>query len=430
MKASIGIALAVLLLLSFGCTGTTNAGLQKAQAWGWLNIVGLAMMVVLLLLGIGYMAGSVLGDDKLKSWTKQEVGQVFFTAIIIIAAVALVGSVDYWLKTISLAGSPQWQSYVNNAVCCTPGSTCLAGSAQPRGRACHIEIATDYLQFMYESSRLQAKSMLAHYAWYAFLAHMSVGFSGLFKELASLNSYPFAGLEVSAEYYSLLFDLTAKTMMLIRAQQVFLDFMWYPIFPVMLSMGLFFRVLYFTRKLGGLLIALALSFYIVFPMFYVLANGILWGFTGPWTGVYPLYGLDYNGAAPPLQQDNLDLGLHAKDVFDSSVNLNIDYCDSATIGEKQELGGLFDNFRGTWGVVEGGRWYEQAWDFIDGGIFAVGLFDTSAFGRSGPIGTLATTMVFTLFLPFLALMTTLSSFKVLSPLIGGDVEISLLSRLI
>jgi hypothetical protein len=39
-------------------------------------------------------------------------------------------------------------------------------------------------------------------------------------------------------------------------------------------------------------------------------------------------------------------------------------------------------------------------------------------------------MVFTLVTPFLALMTMLASFKYFSPLIGGDVEISLLSRLI
>ena len=48
----------------------------------------------------------------------------------------------------------------------------------------------------------------------------------------------------------------------------------------------------------------------------------------------------------------------------------------------------------------------------------------------GPIAHLALLMVFTLFIPFLALMTTLAAFKVLSPLLGGDVEISLLSRLI
>ena len=79
-----------------------------------------------------------------------------------------------------------------------------------------------------------------------------------------------------------------------------------------------------------------------------------------------------------------------------------------------------DNVRGRWDFLEGGAWYSQFLGFITGG----------AFEEDGPIAHLALLMVFTLFIPFLALMTSLAAFKVLSPLLGGDVEISLLSRLI
>jgi hypothetical protein len=62
-------------------------------------------------------------------------------------------------------------------------------------------------------------------------------------------------------------------------------------------------------------------------------------------------------------------------------------------------------------------------------LFSVGTA-TGGFGPKGPVGTLATLLVLTLVSPFLAFMTLLAAVKVFSPMIGGDVEISVLSRLI
>ncbi|VVC00651.1 Uncharacterised protein [uncultured archaeon] len=451
MKEKLAIAALVLLLVvSAGCAGSSpggQLGQQRTTVWGWQNLVGGAIVLMVSFVTLSYMAGSVMGDEKLKSWAKNELVQVGFSVLIFVFAVALADSLDYWLKAMSLASNDptgRWAAYVNDGVCCTAGGNCVAGAALDRGRACHIEIATDYLQMMYGSARVEAKSLLSNYATYAFLGHLSVGVSGILKELASLNFYPFAGFRLSEEYFSVLFDLTAKTMMLIRAQQIFLDLLWYPIFPVMLSMGLVLRMLYFSRKLGGLLIALALSFYIVFPMFYVLADAIFWGFSGGWT-VTPAnpQGWDpatiantFNddkttGTQVPMHEKGLDLSLNAKNIFEpTSDKLNVDICDSATDPEKVQMNSLFDEFKGGWKVTEGTKWYSQALSFIKGTVSVGGLGSTGAFERSGPIGTLANMMVFTIFIPFLAFMTSLASFKVLSGSLGGDVEISLLSRLI
>jgi hypothetical protein len=385
------------------------------------------------------MAGMALGDPKLSSWAKSELAQVFFSIIIFIFAVALAGSMDVWLKTISLASSdPRWITYVNSGVCCTDANSCISGVVQTRGRACHIEIASDYLQMMYESTRLEAKSLLSGYSFYGFLGHLSVSISDILKELATLGTYPFAGLNLSADYYSMLFDLATKTMLTIRAQQIFIDFIWFPLFPVMLSMGLVLRMFYFTRKLGGLLIALALSFYIVFPMFYVLADAIFWGFVGGWTVSaanpqgWQAYANTYDDAvggdsAVPMQEQTIDLGISPKQIFDASSNkMNFDMCGTASDDEKLQLNNLFTDFKGKYGVVEHSHWYDQFLDAVESPLF----LGDSPFGRGGPIGTLANIMVFTIFIPFIAFMTTLASFKVLSAALGGDVEISLLSRLI
>jgi hypothetical protein len=404
------------------------AAIQKTQMMGWNLIIGVAILIVVLLLSLGYMAASFLGDDKLKAWVGRELGQVFFSALIVVVVVALVGTLDQWLHLLSLAGGSNWQNYVTNGVCCIPGPTvtCISSPGSlSRGRACHIEIATDYLQILYESSRQSASACLNNYGLFAFLSHISINDSLTLKFLAGKSITPFAGLELAAEFFSILFDLIIKTMMLLRAQQVFLDFLWYPLFPVLISMGLALRIFYFTRKLGGMLIAISLAFYIVFPMFYVLAGGIMWGFMGnPNSAAH--VGLTYDTSAatgtplPLYGADQLAPQQRAKSIFDTGNSLNIDLCNESTSQEQDAWNSEMDNFANSFSKIEGGGWFTQFGTFIT----------LQGFSDKGPIANLAFLMVFTVLVPFLSLMTSLAAFKLLSPLIGGDVEISLLSRLI
>ena len=416
----------LLLFLSFGCTDTS--GVWKTQVMGWNLLVGVAILIVVLLLSIGYMAAAFMSDDRLKAWVGRELGQVFFSALIIVAVVTLVGSLDSWMHVLSLAGSADWQNYVENGVCCvpTPSHPCpLPAASAARGRACHIEIATDYLQILYETARQSAASYLNNYGWFAFLSRMSMSTTIVMKFMAGLTLYPFAGLEIPAEFFAHLFDLSIKTMFLLRAQQLFLDFLWYPIFPVMISMGLVLRIFYFTRKFGGMLIALALALYVVFPMFYVLSSGILWGFMNHTQAVpWQHFGNTYSGGVglPSSETDPqlLDPQLNAKNAFSPQNALKLDMCNSSTQSEQDAMKTAMGGVSGKWDFLEGGKWYSQVLGFISG----------DAFAQDGPIARLAILMVFTLFIPFLALMTTLAAFKVLSPLLGGDVQIELLSKLI
>jgi len=128
----------------------------------------------------------------------------------------------------------------------------------------------------------------------------------------------------------------------------------------------------------------------------------------------------------------------AKNVLEPGNKVNLDICDSANTGATQSIKDqaradrteadlIRSNFKDNWDVMEGTTWYKNYADMLSpasGGALG------TAFARNGPIGSLATVMVYTLLVPFLALMTTLASVKVVSPMIGGDVEISLLSRII
>ena len=431
--------LAIILSISFGCVGFSGGPLGSKvgfmATWGWGQMVGMALAIIVSLLAIGYMAASAMGDDKLKAWTKKEIGQAVYSVIILVAALALIGVIDHALRELSVAtgsigGSATWGTYVE-AVCCN-GYTLPCERKKP----CHIELAMDYLQFLYESARMNAIASLMNYWFFAFLANLSVGVSLLvFVVQAGLSVTPLAGLNAAADFFSILFDLAVKTMMVTRAQQVLLEFLNYPIFSIFLAMGLILRIFYFTRKLGGLLVALALAFYTVYPMFYVVSWAVLWGFfLNPPTP----FGMDYDRASfsPPFSDSNaVDFGTSdtAKELFNPQNKINLDFCSSVgstdpaisakATSDQLDADMIRTNFNNVWSQVEGSKWYTQFYDIIDVGL-------GGGLGKNGPVSALATLLVFSLVVPFLALMTTLASIKVLSPMIGGDVEISVISRLI
>jgi len=445
-KGIIAIGL-LLLVLSFGCTAPSGGGSGRVfWAMGWQYLAGISFAIVALLLALGYMASVFLSDDKMRAWVKKELGQLFFSMVILIFAIGLVAVLDQWLKTVSYISDnndPRWTNYVN-AICCTPGTM---NCPLDRNRACHVELATDFLQTLYETARMNAIVFLDNYWTYGFLSNLSVSMASVLDDKqGSMNFSPFAGLAPPADFFSIMFELTVKIMMLIRAQQVFLDYLWYALFPVMLSMGLVLRIFYFTRKLGGLLIAMALSAYIVFPMFYVVTSAILFGFLDPSQGTMAPFGSNYNtdpstGGTPlpmtnPNDPFNYGSSGESKDIFDLDPNdpgsrVNIDLCNDQTqpgVNQQAEMLGLADGFISAWRIYEGSRWYEDFLSFA--GLPSISPSPWSMFGPKGPISSLAAVMVFAVVVPFLALMTMLASIKYFSPLIGGDVEISVLSRLI
>ncbi|MCX6769434.1 MAG: hypothetical protein NT051_02010 [Candidatus Micrarchaeota archaeon] len=424
-----------LLLLSFGCIAQPGGGAQAgsgwAAGWGWEAMVGLACAAVLFLLALGYMAASLLMDDKMKAWVSKEVGQVFYSVLIILVVIAGIGAMNEALRILIInTGTTGWQNYTSQSVCCVPPldpnvPSCLRLPTRP----CHFEVAFDYLQLMYESLRSNLLSYFVNHYFNYFLSNLNIGASlRLLIHLGGASVRPLAGLAMGSDFFSILFDTAIKNMMLVRLQQIFIDFFLAGFFPIMLSIGLVLRIFYFTRKLGGTLIALSLCIYFVLPMFYVLSSSIFFHFVGGWDpGARSVnIGMSYNQTDPnnrlPFAQNGFQFESSNYTRYDASnETLNVmDVCGTSSQTETEASTGPLTTFKGAWKSVQGGGWYQTLKSF----------FTTTAFSKEGPIATLAAIMVFTLLIPFLGIMTTLAAYKVISPMIGGDVEIALLSRLI
>ena len=186
-----------------------------------------------------------------------------------------------------------------------------------------------------------------------------------------------------------------------------------------------------------MLIALGMAVYIVMPMFYVLLGAILFGFMSDWThpdGTHGSFGNTFDPGQLPIGGVpawlNTDMTpKKQREVLGTRMNTG-DPTGSSTQGKKDEQGGLVDFM---WSVVKifWNVTFGAAYQAISATPMAAHDIETEArFAPDGPLSNLAMLMVFTVVTPFLALMTVLASFKYFSPLIGGDVELSLLSRLI
>lgn len=428
------VLLSLALMLS-GCAGVSQSSTTwKSNDWNWMALGGVALAAMTALLALSYMASTLLNDEQMLAWTKREIAQLAYSAFIFACILALSASVDGWLKLLSLASpSPAWQDYVNKAVCCDPATqSCIASPALAGSRPCHIALAQDYLQILFESGRTMANGVLENYYVPAMLSQITISVSSpVMLDLLSFNFKPFPARTIDMQFYGVLFDLVFKTMVFIRVQQVFLDFMWSAIVPVMLGIGLALRAFHFSRKMGGMLIALGMAVYIVMPLFYVLLGGVLFGFVSDWT--HPQFGNSFDPASLPVQPPagmsvGIDPGKQSDVLGKGTTFMNL--CGTAAEAEKQEQGGLVDFL---WGIIK--ALWNSTLNVVSNiaapaGQLASDPETTARFAADGPVSNLAMLMVFTLVTPFLGLMTMLASFKYFSPLIGGDVELSLLSRLI
>ena len=81
---------------------------------------------------------------------------------------------------------------------------------------------------------------------------------------------PFAGVGLIGDSLGLLFQALFMWIASMIAQEFFLQLVRDALFPITLALGLIMRTFFFTRKLGGLLIAIAVGLYAVYPLLYIL----------------------------------------------------------------------------------------------------------------------------------------------------------------
>ena len=548
---------ALLLFMLSGCVNvvSSNPISTAFELYGgggaiWWATIAAAGAMGTLFVALGYMFGSLTGDDKLKAWVKREIGQLIYSMILAVIVVALsTGSfLPQLLYYISTASSNEdWKWYVGARCTMLPGSS---ADKLP----CHIAIAEDYLDILFRGAKNEAQSALSAYTFLSVVHSIGLEVKGIPDPAGIVHFSPFAGLSVPVDTLANVIDLSVKNMMAIRFQQFLLYYMHVAFFPLFLALGIILRTLFFTRKIGALFIALAISFYIIFPMVYVYFHSVLFSVAGPFVikpgggstaiDLDELYKYQINWqrgdgsyVTPLLFASNMMLSqfLNNGVVEDSGGNVRLTdvqlrvlnnkpdpnsgevvfsandsdgvrktfYAraaggDASVYGEPYPQGMmsvpanpmmtpppgtltpptfLNSEFREKYGdpgdpnwntdkkkvkellqtttidicIAEGkippdsekGKRYNvsmrianEFWEerlhegYVTGIYYMLDPVTGGILGKNGPVDNLAKLLVFSLLAPFFAIMISLSSVKVMAPLLGGDAEIAGLTRLI
>ncbi len=385
-KQKILLLFALLVLSSsFGCVKISSGG-----PGGILNVVGqvvfqnlftqwqsavlTAMMISAFLAILMYMASTIINSKELLAWSKSEFGQLLATGLI-------VANVFFFITT------------VNQLVYDHMGVS--MGCAQAAD--CPIELGKTILKGIYSDVREMNRDILMVNNWFLIISNMSFFVEFVIPPWPTFNFAPFAGLGVISDSLSATFDILIKIMMLVKAQQYVLEMVQVALFPSFLFIGILCRTFFFTRKLGGLMIAMALGLYFVFPLSYVFAKDVAYATCLDAAGNY--------------------------DYFKPCVGnwlFRVKQADIEAMGEM-----VFKPGTATGGEIQlqpyQGGFVSSVFDWLNGEklMDQGGIFDR--------VGRL---LVFTTFIPFISLVVTISFIKVLSPLLGGDVEIAGLTRLI
>ncbi len=430
------------------------------------GVVAAVLMLGVVMVALVYMVGSFLMNDKVKGWAKAEAVELFYSGVILALIVSLVAMGD----SVASSFAYEFDGYSANMVCNgdipafnTFIITHPDGSTEPvdPGYAmlpCHIRIAKNFLASIFYETAGFVKAVGVTHSWYTFLSSFSFDFTPVgtttFFSGAMFNHSIFGFLNAKNNALSFLFDNGIKVLTLVRFQEVLMNFIGTALFPVLLSVGLVLRTFTLTRKLGGLLMAIALCIYFIYPSFYMMGdavyNSVKLAQNYPpgtqekdKTALAAIF-LDFSAMPPKLnnqvswadEQANIGVNTDATKVSrDFMAQLGLltatDTCDK-TLDQLNSppANGFLDKFKSENTLL--GTWLAEAFNKgtpsipVLGSVYGTGSFGSILVG----IDVLAKAVFFSAFFSFLSIFATIAGIKTLSPMLGGDTEIAGLTHLI
>lgn len=231
-----------------------------------ISLVAIMIGVAGIILGIGY----ALNDRRIKEFGASELSQALISGAIM-GAVFIAFSQSGFMTQImnSITNSTTNQNCngalgYNSAICFSYDY--LAGSLS-------VNISNHTYPSLLTSTTLMLGGVSLLYTIVGTISSIEVGVDvGIIAEAGLTGLKGFLGpLEGAMEFLTLAFAS-------ILVQAALLKFVAYAAVQAILPVGLLLRVFYFTRRTGGMLIALAIGLFGVYPMSYVFGANLLVSF--------------------------------------------------------------------------------------------------------------------------------------------------------
>lgn len=234
---------------------TQNSPLEIARDWKVLAI--LSLMLSMILVGIGYAVGVGLEMPEVKAWANNEMVQIFANALIIVILIVTIAFIDGLVVAMVM------------------GSGLEVDGCSNVGTSCMQNVTVMYLQDYVSTAESGAKDVLlnnmdaAHAASIRLGLYCTTAFLPLFCLQAGFTTTVAGQYMLDQDMYAILFEYYTNLLASMEAQKFFVTEICFKMAPVVLAIGIVARAFFFTRKLGGLLIAVAAGLMFFFPGMYI-----------------------------------------------------------------------------------------------------------------------------------------------------------------
>lgn len=455
--------------------------------WGqWIWFAGAALGLATALVSVVYVLSEMLMNDKMKIWAKMELVEIFYSAIIIALAISGLPIIDSVVHGALVSGGapigpagalsawvpvqgPDGIQYQALNIC-APGNTGIAASdtsVYHNVDSCHMRLSIWYLREVFDEAKAFAFDIYLSYILTSMIAEFTINIEFLFEKAGFFTFNPWRGFfTMGNTIKALVFDWAIKIMMLTKFQEIMLRFIATALFPALFVIGAILRTFSFTRRLGGLLLAMAIALYFIYPAFYAFGALVMLGIKNDPTVVsawlspsnpqnpgnrdvdptstpqdYPdpqiantMYMIgDFamiggNGtfsSGEAIQRLNYYEGATSDEYFgwmeerEHNTTIHFDLTDDTSHSDQE----YNDSYQQAYN--RGQEWFNN--------VSKQGKFDnfiTFAWEPNGPIETLSRLTFWSLFFALFSIIGTIAGIRSLSITFGGDIEIAGLTRLI
>ncbi len=434
----------------------------------WQGVTAIIFALASIILSIIYLFASVLENEKLKSWVKMEVYEIIYSGILISIMFLILNLVDDLVNTLMInatttpgpLGTPtstyievidtsttpdsiKWEAV---DLCETTKSSILQNPFSPYRniRLCSINVGIWFLREIFREAKILGHEVMIEYGYYSVLTEFRETKHFLAPEKTGvISSQPLAFLVgLTNKIRSTVFDWAIRIMVITKFQEITLRFIAVALFPIFLISGIILRILPITRKLGGLLMAMAFVLYYIYPFFYAIAGLIVLDIQNSlrdkWVREVPEDVRESYGKNPPVF--NFAYGSGNILLLNEEIDVSQIRKDFTSMGPEDAQQLLSQRRRNLNPRLYSEQEIEELenkttikisqWQKI---LHRMNLNDPlqeEAFGDSGPIGAVGRLLFWSLFFGFLSVIATIASIRSLSITLGGDIEIAGLTRLI
>ncbi|VVB57741.1 Uncharacterised protein [uncultured archaeon] len=236
-----------------------NSGLIQYITGSKFSPPLVAALICALVAALLLMAAVALGSEELKQFVRAELGQAIVTVLIVICIVGIVTGLDVALEHVA-AGIT---------------SPCL-GVSVPASVSSGLtmnQYAYCYVSNLYDLARQAAGDSLGQSVTYARNAYSSTGVmtTRWFLLYVGFSIRPNADQRLDAEVKGQEFNLHETYLVSLLSQRYVLQTVAPALGSAALFLGVLLRALFYTRRLGGLLIAAGIGLLLVWPATYLLA---------------------------------------------------------------------------------------------------------------------------------------------------------------